>query len=57
VCLAEEPGWEAGIRAESGERSEPIEAWSRAEQPTNQRSERSWLGVWDDFRNYLIAGA
>ena len=38
--------------------SEPVDAWEpgRLAEGMSVR-EWSWLGVWDDFRNYLIAVA
>jgi len=43
--------------AERGELSEPVEAWESGRPATSERSETKWLGVRDDFRNWLIRAA
>jgi hypothetical protein len=51
-------GWEAGIRAKSQRANgEPRDALETC-RPANERAERAkWLGVRDDFRNWVLTAA
>ena len=53
-----ELGWEAGIRAERGERTFASRAKPGTGPSSHERAKRvKWLGVRDDFRNWLITAA